>query len=69
MATTGADHYRAKGVWPTRPMTPLEPLSPRPLPRPSRARRALAIAVDVIVSLVLLGAIGGLAYFLVTRQT
>ena len=66
MAPTGADHYRATGVWPTRPMTPLEPLPPQPRPEPSRARRALAIAVDVIV---LLFAIGGLAYFLVTRQT
>jgi hypothetical protein len=68
MATTEADHCRATGVWPTRPMTPLEPLPPRPRPRPSRARRALAIVGRVIVALVLLGAAGGIAYLLVTRQ-
>jgi hypothetical protein len=69
MAATDAEHCRATGIWPTRPMTPFEPLPPQPRPRRSRARRALAIACGVIVALVLLGAAGGVAYVLATGQT
>ena len=52
MTSTDADHCRATGVWPTRPMTPLEPLPPRLRPRPSGLRRVLAIAWGAIVALV-----------------
>ena len=71
MAAIDAEHCRATGVWPTRPMTPFEPLPlpPQPRPRRSRARRALAIACGVIVALALLGAAGGVAYVLATGQT
>jgi hypothetical protein len=69
MTRTDADQCRATGVWPTRPMTPLEPLPPRLRPRPSGVRRVLAIAWGVIVALVLLSAAGGIAYALVTGQT
>ena len=68
MATTDADECRATGVWPTRPVTPLEPLPPQPSPRPSPARRALAIACGVIVALVVLSAAGGVAYVLARGQ-
>jgi hypothetical protein len=69
MTSTDADHCRATGVWPTRPMTPLEPLPPRLRPRPSLFRRVLAIVWGVIVALVLLSAAGGIAYVLATGQT
>jgi hypothetical protein len=69
MTTADADRCRATGVWPARPMTPLEPLPPRLRPRVSRVRRALAIAWGVIVALVLLSAAGGIAYVLATGQT
>jgi len=69
MAATDADHCRATGIWPTRRMTPFQPLAPRPRPRPSPAHRALAIAGGVIMALVLLSAAGGIAYVLATGQT
>ncbi len=71
MTRSDPDQCRATGVWPTRPMTPIEPLPPRPRPRPrpSRLRRVLEIAWGVIVALVLLGAAGGIAYALATGQT
>jgi hypothetical protein len=63
MIGTEAEEYRAAGIWPARPMNPLEPIpAPRP-PRRSRARRALEIAGRVIVVLVLLS---GVAYLLAT---
>jgi hypothetical protein len=69
MTRTDADHCRATGVWPTRRMTPFEPLPPRLRPRPSGLRRGLAIAWGAIVALVLLSAAGGMAYVLATGQT
>jgi hypothetical protein len=67
MAATDAEHCRATGIWPTRPMTPFEP--PQLRPRRSRARRALAIACGFIVALALLGVAGGVAYMLAVGQT
>ena len=69
MARTDADQCRATGIWPARPMTPFEPLPPPPPPRLSRTRRALEIAWGLIVALVLLSAVGGVAYVLATGQT
>jgi hypothetical protein len=71
MTSTDADHCRATGIWPARPMTPFEPLPPRARPRswPSRVRTALTIACRVIVALVLLSGAGGIAYVLATGQT
>jgi hypothetical protein len=68
MTRTEADEYRATGVWPARPMTPFEPLPASQPPQPLRFRRALEVAWGVIVSLVVLGAAGGIAYVLVTGQ-
>jgi hypothetical protein len=69
MTRTDADRCRATGIWPTRSMTPFEPLPPpRPL-RPSRARRPLEIVWGLTVMLVLLSAAGGIAYVLATGQT
>jgi hypothetical protein len=69
MTGTDADQCRATGIWPTRSMTPFEPLPPPRPPRPSRARRALEILWGLIVALVLLSAAGGIAYVLATGQT
>ena len=62
------EHCRATGIWPLRPMTPLEPMPSLSPPRPFRARHVLDIASRLIVTLVLLGAAGGIAYVLATRQ-
>jgi hypothetical protein len=48
---------------------PVEPLPPPRAARPSSARRALEIAWGLIVALVLLSAVGGVAYVLATGQT
>lgn len=71
MTSTDADHCRATGIWPARPMTPFEPLPPRAQSRswPSRIRTALTIAWRVIVALVLVSAACGIAYVLVAGQT
>jgi hypothetical protein len=71
MTSTDADHCRATGVWPTRPMAPSEPLPARAQRRlwPSRVRTALTIAWRVIVALVLVSGAGGIAYVLATGQT
>lgn len=65
MTKPEADEYRAAGVWPTRPMTPFGPLAAPRSSRPLSFRRALKVAWTLIVLLVALGAV---AYVLATGQ-
>jgi hypothetical protein len=65
MTGTEEDGHRATGIWPTRPMTPFEPL---PAPRPPRRSRILKIVLGLIAALVLFVAAGA-AYMLAAGQT
>jgi hypothetical protein len=65
MTETDTDEHRATGVWPTRPMTPFEPLPALRIPLRSRTPPAFQIAGRVIVALVLVSG----AAFVLARVT